>query len=59
MDAIESLFESNLRDLQLVARGKVRDIYEVDSKRLLIVALIVSQPSMSFYRTPIPGKGSC
>jgi phosphoribosylaminoimidazole-succinocarboxamide synthase len=34
----ESLFESNLASLELVARGKVRDIYRVDDERLLIVA---------------------
>jgi phosphoribosylaminoimidazole-succinocarboxamide synthase len=34
----ESLFESNLTGLKLVARGKVRDIYDIDAERLLIVA---------------------
>jgi phosphoribosylaminoimidazole-succinocarboxamide synthase len=34
----ESLFESNLASLELIARGKVRDIYDVDAERLLIVA---------------------
>ena len=34
----ESLFESNLASLKLTARGKVRDIYDIDAERLLIVA---------------------
>jgi len=34
----ESLFESNLTGVKLVARGKVRDIYDIDAERLLIVA---------------------
>src|SRR3954471_13499932 len=34
----ESRFESNLATLELIARGKVRDIYRVDADRLLIVA---------------------
>ena len=34
----ESLFESNLLSLKLIARGKVRDIYDVDAEWLLIVA---------------------
>ncbi len=34
----KALFESTLHGLKLVARGKVRDIYRVDAKRLLIVA---------------------
>jgi phosphoribosylaminoimidazole-succinocarboxamide synthase len=31
-------FHSNCPDLKLVARGKVRDLYEVDEKSLLFVA---------------------
>ena len=53
----ESLFESNLVSLRLTARGKVRDIYDIDAERLLIVAtdrlsvFDVVLPDM------IPGKG--
>src|SRR6185295_5126023 len=36
--ATEALFESNLHSLELLARGKVRDIYRVDAKQLLILA---------------------
>ncbi|HEY7759472.1 MAG TPA: phosphoribosylaminoimidazolesuccinocarboxamide synthase, partial [Burkholderiales bacterium] len=31
------LFESNLRSLELLHRGKVRDLYAIDAERLLIV----------------------
>ncbi len=53
----ESLFESNLASLRLVARGKVRDIYNVDAERLLIVA--TDRLSVFDVVLPdlIPGKG--
>jgi phosphoribosylaminoimidazole-succinocarboxamide synthase len=51
------LFESNLTSLQLVARGKVRDIYKVDSKRLLIVASDRISAFDVVLPDPIPGKG--
>jgi phosphoribosylaminoimidazole-succinocarboxamide synthase len=54
----ESLFESNLASLKLVARGKVRDIYDVDAERLLIVA--TDRLSVFDVVLPdlIPGKGA-
>jgi phosphoribosylaminoimidazole-succinocarboxamide synthase len=51
------LFESNLHGLQLIARGKVRDIYKVDSKRLLIVASDRISAFDVVLPDPIPGKG--
>jgi phosphoribosylaminoimidazole-succinocarboxamide synthase len=53
----ESLFESNLASLRLIARGKVRDIYSVDAERLLIVA--TDRLSVFDVVLPdlIPGKG--
>src|SRR5262245_2262760 len=53
----ESLFESNLVSLELVARGKVRDIYRVDSDRLLIVATDRLSAFDVILPDPIPGKG--
>jgi phosphoribosylaminoimidazole-succinocarboxamide synthase len=53
----ESLFESNLTSLPLAARGKVRDIYEVDAKRLLIVATDRLSAFDVVLPDPIPGKG--
>jgi phosphoribosylaminoimidazole-succinocarboxamide synthase len=54
----ESLFESNLVSLPLVARGKVRDIYRVDDKRLLIVASDRMSAFDVVLPDPIPGKGA-
>jgi phosphoribosylaminoimidazole-succinocarboxamide synthase len=53
----DSLFESNLASLELIARGKVRDIYQVDTERLLIVA--TDRLSVFDVVLPdlIPGKG--
>jgi phosphoribosylaminoimidazole-succinocarboxamide synthase len=54
---MSALFESNVPGLELLGRGKVRDIYAVDDDHLLIVtsdrlsAYDVVMPS------PIPGKG--
>jgi phosphoribosylaminoimidazole-succinocarboxamide synthase len=55
--ATEALFESNLHSLELVARGKVRDIYRVDAKRLLIVATDRMSAFDVVLPDPIPGKG--
>ena len=38
MNALETARETSLTGLKLVRRGKVRDVYEVDAERLLIVA---------------------
>jgi phosphoribosylaminoimidazole-succinocarboxamide synthase len=54
----ESLFESNLASLELVARGKVRDIYRVDAERLLIVATDRLSAFDVVLPDPIPGKGA-
>lgn len=52
-----ALFESSVPSLPLLARGKVRDIYEVDAAHLLIVA----SDRLSAYDVvlpdPVPGKG--
>lgn len=51
------LFESNLRSLPLLNRGKVRDIYAVDDERLLIVTTDRLSAFDVVMPTPIPGKG--
>jgi len=58
MNAAEPLYESKLSSLQLVARGKVRDIYKVDSKRLLIVTTDRISAFDVVLPDPIPGKGA-
>jgi phosphoribosylaminoimidazole-succinocarboxamide synthase len=54
----ESLFESNLVSLKLAARGKVRDIYDIDADRLLIVATDRLSVFDVVLPDQIPGKGA-
>ncbi|MEJ2590932.1 MAG: phosphoribosylaminoimidazolesuccinocarboxamide synthase [Candidatus Thiodiazotropha sp.] len=51
-----TLFESDL-DLELINRGKVRDIYRVDDDHLLIVATDRLSAFDVVLPQPIPGKG--
>ena len=52
-----ALFESDLPNLQLLNRGKVRDIYEVDEEHLLIVTSDRLSAFDVVLPQPIPGKG--
>ncbi len=52
-----ALFESNLSHLKLLNRGKVRDIYEVDDRHLLIVTSDRLSAFDVVLPQPIPGKG--
>lgn len=53
----EPLFESRLTGLRLMQRGKVRDIYEIDAARLLIVTTDRLSAFDVVLPDPIPGKG--
>ncbi len=57
MSTADALFESAIPELPLIGRGKVRDIYNVDSDHLLLV----TSDRLSAYDVvlpdPIPGKG--
>jgi phosphoribosylaminoimidazole-succinocarboxamide synthase len=57
MSKDDALFESQLSELPLIGRGKVRDIYSVDDDHLLIV----TSDRLSAYDVvmpdPVPGKG--
>jgi phosphoribosylaminoimidazole-succinocarboxamide synthase len=57
MNSSDAMFESDISGLELLARGKVRDIYSVDDDHLLIV----TSDRLSAYDVvmpnPIPGKG--
>lgn len=53
----KALFESRLPSLHLLNRGKVRDIYEVDADRLLIVTTDRLSAFDVVMNEPIPGKG--
>jgi phosphoribosylaminoimidazole-succinocarboxamide synthase len=52
-----AVFESDLTERELIARGKVRDIYRVDGKHLLIVASDRISAFDVVLPDPIPDKG--
>ncbi len=51
------LYQSDLPGLDLVHRGKVRDVYALDAQRLLIVASDRLSAFDVILPDPIPGKG--
>jgi phosphoribosylaminoimidazole-succinocarboxamide synthase len=53
----QPLHQSDLRSLKFLHRGKVRDIYEIDRERLLIVQTDRLSAFDVILPTPIPGKG--
>ncbi|MBM4226418.1 MAG: phosphoribosylaminoimidazolesuccinocarboxamide synthase [Gammaproteobacteria bacterium] len=53
-----ALFESSLKSLPLLARGKVRDIYAVGDDHLLLVATDRLSAFDVVLPDPIPGKGA-
>ena len=57
MNSATALLQSNLESLELVGRGKVRDIYRVDSEKLLIIATDRISAFDVVLPNPIPGKG--
>ncbi len=52
-----SLYESSLTSLPLLNRGKVRDIYDIDDKHMLIVTTDRLSAFDVILPTPIPSKG--
>ncbi|KAI8868343.1 SAICAR synthetase [Ramicandelaber brevisporus] len=57
MPTTTALLQSDLPDLQLVARGKVRDLYRVDENMLLFVATDRISAFDIILANGIPGKG--
>ncbi len=57
MNMSQALFESDLANLELLNRGKVRDIYDVDEDHLLIVTSDRLSAFDVVLPQPIPGKG--
>jgi phosphoribosylaminoimidazole-succinocarboxamide synthase len=53
----KALFQSDIKSLKLLNRGKVRDIYEVDAQRLLIVTTDRLSAFDVVMQDPIPSKG--
>jgi phosphoribosylaminoimidazole-succinocarboxamide synthase len=54
---MSALYESHLSGLELLGRGKVRDLYQVDQDHLLMVASDRLSAFDVVMRQPIPGKG--
>lgn len=57
MTAVAPVVETTLSDLKLIRRGKVRDVYQVDENRLLIVATDRVSAFDCVIPTPIERKG--
>jgi phosphoribosylaminoimidazole-succinocarboxamide synthase len=57
MNPADTLFESQLPDLPLIARGKVRDIYSIDDKHLLLVTTDRLSAYDVVMPDPVPMKG--
>lgn len=53
----DALFESRIKSLPLIARGKVRDIYAIDDATMLIVTTDRLSAFDVILPDPIPGKG--
>lgn len=54
---MKALYESELTSLPLINKGKVRDLYDIDDKHLLIVTTDRISAFDVVLPTPIPGKG--
>jgi phosphoribosylaminoimidazole-succinocarboxamide synthase len=54
---MEAVFETNLSSLELIHRGKVRDVYAIDDERMLIVTTDRLSAYDVVLPDPIPGKG--
>lgn len=57
MTAVAPVVETSLSDLKLIKRGKVRDVYQVDEDRLLLVATDRISAFDCVIPTPIERKG--
>lgn len=53
----ESVFETDIKSLSLINKGKVRDIYEVDDQHMLIITTDRISAFDVILPTPVPGKG--
>ena len=55
---LDTLYESNLKSLPLLTRGKVRDVYAIGEEHLLIVTTDRLSAFDVVLPDPIPGKGA-
>ncbi len=58
MNPGKALHETSLKSLKFLHRGKVRDLYEIDADRMLIVQTDRLSAFDVILPTPIPGKGA-
>ncbi|MBS1795918.1 MAG: phosphoribosylaminoimidazolesuccinocarboxamide synthase [Acidobacteria bacterium] len=58
MSAVKTVSETSINGLKLLHRGKVRDVYEIDETRILLVATDRISAFDCVMPTPIPRKGS-
>jgi phosphoribosylaminoimidazole-succinocarboxamide synthase len=54
----ETVFQSDIKSLKLRHRGKVRDIYDIDDKHMLIITTDRLSAFDVVLPDPIPGKGA-
>ncbi len=54
----QAVHQSNIHNLPLIARGKVRDIYQIDEQHLLFVTTDRISAFDVIMPDPIPGKGA-
>jgi len=54
----EAIFETHIDNLELIARGKVRDIYAIDTDHMLIVTTDRFSAFDVVFDEPIPHKGA-
>jgi len=57
MSTHKPLHETSLKSLKFLHRGKVRDLYEIDAERMLIIQTDRLSAFDVILPTPIPGKG--
>jgi phosphoribosylaminoimidazole-succinocarboxamide synthase len=58
MSAVQTVSETSVKGLNLLHRGKVRDVYEIDEHRLLLVATDRISAFDCIMPNPIPKKGA-
>jgi len=58
MSSAQPLFESTIESLELIHRGKVRDVYAIDTETMLILASDRLSAFDVVLPDPIPGKGA-
>ncbi len=58
MSAVNTVSETSVQGLNLLHRGKVRDVYEINDRQLLLVATDRISAFDCIMPTPIPNKGT-